>query len=99
MNKPDGITKEAWDAARHALSNAFTETIPNPDMAIRVARAIQSAVEEERERAVKICETVAKRLEGREFSGSILEIAVREAVNEATHNACVILAKHIRKGA
>lgn len=100
MNRPEGISESAWAAAEQYADELHErDDYMHFESRKVLSRAIQSSVEAERERAAKICETVGKRLEGREFSGNVLEVAVREAVNEATHNACVILAKHIRKGA
>ena len=58
MNKPDGITQEAWDAAQKA-SASRSEYVPNYSRTAfltEIAKAIQSAVEAERSRCAAIAD-------------------------------------------
>jgi len=60
--KPDDVTQEAWDEARHVLSNGFEILIESVEHAVRIARAIMAAEQRGAEREREACAQVADNL-------------------------------------
>lgn len=83
MNKPDGITQDAWDAASELLY--AVDAMPSDGNIAIIAAAIQSAIEAERERAAKVLDDRAQ-----EYN------KIRDP---GMANHCRALARTIRKGA
>lgn len=58
--KPDDISQEAWDAARHALSIGFTVPIKRRDVVVSVAQALSAAEARGREAAWQTMDSAPK---------------------------------------
>lgn len=86
MNKPDGITQDAWDAAKAAAILIFDKLLDDGRIAvisieardaaaIPVARAIQSAIEAERERCALISDAFSDAIGIAGPAGEVMPVA------------------------
>lgn len=87
--KPDDVDQDAWDAARHALSDGFEIRIESHGHAVRVARAIMAAKEEEREALASWHDKEAHKLFSfvEEKASDLNNLSIiSQAINRALHH-------------